>query len=1181
MSNQSNIPLIPEVPQEIISAIEKGELILFVGAGVSAIAGLPLWSTLANSLIRSCKDLGYISEQDCDLILTKISDPKKLISIAFEKYSSNENKDAYYQKFVESLKPPEKGISEEAKVIFDFCKKSNALVLTTNADLLLDDYFEDELVFNNYSDEVFLPGKAALVKIHGSLNDINSLVFTSVEYLKRYADHQFKSFLHSIFSENKTILFIGYGLSEFELLEYTLGAANANRHNIYILNPYFSYEKTVKESMDLYYDSLNIQQIAYCKDRRNYNQLADVLNNWMNKIERETKLKSKELKTIDKCLCVAEYKKMIPTVLQLTSTSYDVENYFFVQLRKNKNIINWIDALLETSLFDSKEKLKPAIEKTTQNGGKSYRSVEWNGISIIAYILNNYDCSAIADKITIFLHNTLIDILSNPQKVTNFNAMFMLSKIISCMDTNVLGNELFEYIKLIFDDELDVFNEFFMELLSDKSKFFNWDASDISDVINILIDYFLGNITQHTNYIIAECVCNNIDFFCQHITNEKADFILNSVSKLEFDDPFMYPAVGSIECYKYDNSRQETKELILYILKNYFKNNCNNENKITFRTYFDNSSRTIQKLMMFAVSQHYELYKDLLYNSENNPFDVWYTYSDMYYLIEQNNMIISDIEREKLYGWIVNSNFGNKLSSESYISFLKYKIISLLGKYNKKYRQIAEEYNISAIENDIEIDDINKMVHFGPVQEHSNDKIIQEMGKMTLQEISSYLSNINTSYRFEFFDYCDALKTIVMNDEKLIYENVSQCILLPPKFYCTLIRAISEKNNTNRINDNLKIINELVAKTTDLKIKKELLVEVYRYFEKITDNQTATSKNIKSMYNIVFNSLKDTEEAYFSITDSNHKINFDIIVINNWFTIGISVFLSLSLKIDEYKKVCIDYIDKILKRSCAKLNHEVICCTLARNFSKIIAINETWTYKNLDKIILSLDCIKSVLYSRFMSEQLYNFLSEQDWLKEMIYSTIEDHDIFKEAITDICITAYFRYNNNNINFIKEIIQTKKWSLIKCIFITLNYYINIPEYLEKSDELLIIVCEEICTTQIDFKRNSDQLIKHLSRCIFSLNTVDNKIWNCLIHMSKSFNMYFSDEVFDAFNKHFNVYKSYIADIFLQMVESGKLNYISNKKKFRELVLRIKNDSELGKEFTKLNNILISKNIYNYN
>lgn len=1181
MSNQSNIPLIPEVPQEIISAIEKGELILFVGAGVSAIAGLPLWSTLANSLIRSCKDLGYIGEQDCDLILTKISDPKKLISIAFEKYSSNENMDAYYQKFVESLKPPEKGISEEAKVIFDFCKKSNALVLTTNADLLLDDYFEDELVFNNYSDEVLLPGKAALVKIHGSLNAPNSLVFTSVEYLKRYADPQFKSFLHSIFSENKTILFIGYGLSEFELLEYTLGAANANRNNIYILNPYFSYEKSVKESMDLYYDSLNIQQISYCKDRRNYNQLADVLKNWMDKIERESKLKSEELKTIDKCLCAAEYKKMIPIVLQLTSASYDVENYFFVQLRKNKNIINWIDALLETALFDSKEKLKSAVEKTTQSGGKSYRSVEWNGISIIAYILNIYDCSAIADKITIFLHNTLIDILSNPQKATNFNAMFMLSKIISCMDTNVLGNELFEYIKLIFDDELDVFNEFFMELLSDKSKFFNWDSSDISEVINILIDYFLGNITQHTNYIIAECVCNNIDFFCQHITNEKADFILNSVSKLEFDNPFMYPAVGSIQCYKYDNSRQETKELILYILKNYFKNNCNDENKITIRTYLNNSSRTIQKLMMFAVLQHYELYKDLLYNSENNPFDAWYTYSDMYYLIEQNNMIISDIEREKLYGWIVNSNFGNKLSSESYISFLKYKIISLLGEYNKKYRQIAEEYNISAIENDIEIDDINKMVHFGHLQSHSNDKIIQEMEKMTLEEISSYLSNINISYRFEFFDYCDALKTVVMNNEKLIYENVSQCVLMPPKFYCTLIRAISEKNNTNRINDNLKIINELIARTTDLEIKKELLVEVYRYFEKIMDNQTATSENIKLMYNIVFNSLKDTENEFFNSTDLNDEMDLSLIVWNNWFAIGIFVFLSLSLKIDNYKKTCTDYIERLLCRSCSTLNHELICCALAGNLPNIRTVDKAWMKNNLDRIFCSLDCIVSLFYSNFMTRELYIFLFEKGWLEKLVYSIVKRFNTAKEHATEISVTAYMKYNINNIDFIKTIVSTKKRDLIDHIFIAINVRINQPECFEKGNELLIAVCEEICKSEIDFNRNFDQLIRHLSSCIFSINTVDSKFWDCLKYLAKGFNNYFSDEIFNAFSKHFNVYKSYIADIFIQMVESGEIYYISNKKKFRELVLRIKNDSELGKEFTKLNNILISKNIYDYN
>lgn len=660
------------------------------------------------------------------------------------------------------------------------------------------------------------------------------------------------------------------------------------------------------------------------------------------------------------------------------------------------------------------------------------------------------------------------------------------------MDTNVLGDELFEYLKLIFDDELDVFNEFFMELLSDKSKFFNWDSSDISDVINILIDYFFGNITQHTNYIIAECVCNNIDFFCQHITKEKADFILNSVSKLESDDPFMYPAVGSIQCYKYDNSRQETKELILYILKNYFKNNCNDKNKITIRTYLNNSSRTIQKLMMFAVSQHYELYKDLLFNSENNPFDVWYTYSDIYYLIEQNNKKISDIEREKLYDWIEKSNFGNKLSSESYISFLKYKIISLLGEYNKKYRQIAEEYNISAIENDIEIDDVNKMVRFGHLQSHSNDKIIQEMEKMTLEEISSYLSNINTSYRFEFFDYCDALKTVVMNDEKLIYENVSQCVLMLPKFYCTLIRAISEKNSINRINDNLKIINELIARTTDLEIKKELLVEVYRYFEKITDNQTATSENIKLMYNIVFNSLKDTENEFFNSTDLNDEMDLSLIVWNNWFAIGISVFLSLSLKIDNYKKACTDYIERLLYRSGSTLNHELICCALAGNLPNIRTVDKAWMKNNLDRIFCSLDCIVSLFYSNFMTRELYIFLFEKGWLEKLVYSIVKRFNTAKEYVTEISVTAYMKYNINNIDFIKTIVSTNKRELIDHIFIAINVRINQPECFEKGNELLIAVCEEICKFQLEFNRNFDQIIRHLSSCIFSINTVDSKI-----------------------------------------------------------------------------------------
>lgn len=181
----SMIPFVPEIPPEIVSAIETGRMVIFIGAGVSAIAGLPLWNSLAKGLIHACKQFHYINEEESDLILSKISDPKKLISIAYEKFKKEGNIDAYYSIFSEKLKLKAGKLNKDTQDIFTFCKRSNALVLTTNADLLLDDYFENELIYVSFSDEALASTKPGLVKIHGSLDKRDSLVFTSIEYLKR------------------------------------------------------------------------------------------------------------------------------------------------------------------------------------------------------------------------------------------------------------------------------------------------------------------------------------------------------------------------------------------------------------------------------------------------------------------------------------------------------------------------------------------------------------------------------------------------------------------------------------------------------------------------------------------------------------------------------------------------------------------------------------------------------------------------------------------------------------------------------------------------------------------------------------------------------------------------------------------------------------------------------------
>ena len=60
MDNKKSIEKIPKIRQEIIDAINQNKLVLFIGAGVSALTGLPLWNSLAKEFIDICeKDADY------------------------------------------------------------------------------------------------------------------------------------------------------------------------------------------------------------------------------------------------------------------------------------------------------------------------------------------------------------------------------------------------------------------------------------------------------------------------------------------------------------------------------------------------------------------------------------------------------------------------------------------------------------------------------------------------------------------------------------------------------------------------------------------------------------------------------------------------------------------------------------------------------------------------------------------------------------------------------------------------------------------------------------------------------------------------------------------------------------------------------------------------------------------
>jgi hypothetical protein len=119
------------------------------------------------------------------------------------------------------------------------------------------------------------------------------MILTTQDYVRHYANDRLSgdpsrenrvlTFLEYLF-DNKTVLFIGYGLEELEILEYVILKARRPpgtpgreaRH--YILQGFFSHEEALLRSLKSYYLSeCDIQLIPFLRDDKDWDQLLDVL----------------------------------------------------------------------------------------------------------------------------------------------------------------------------------------------------------------------------------------------------------------------------------------------------------------------------------------------------------------------------------------------------------------------------------------------------------------------------------------------------------------------------------------------------------------------------------------------------------------------------------------------------------------------------------------------------------------------------------------------------------------------------------------------------------------------------------------------------------------------------------------------------------------------------------------
>lgn len=290
---------VPELPTEIIDAINNKNLAIFIGAGVSRLIGCDSWDQLAKNLIDKCSRTNKPDGNPCinyreKSILSNSTDYKKIISICYDIFKKYNYEELFFEQLEISLKKdqiidPPNIYSELYNFLHQELGGISGLFVTTNADEHFDEYFNKELreiVYN--PDEFIIPeiSRKKLYHIHGSISDRKSLVFTVSQYLQRYNHKEFVNVLREIFDKN-IVLFIGYGLDEFEVIDFLiskLGLDERNSEKIelknFLLSAYFSFEEDDLAFDQLYYRNLGITVLGYEKDQNGYEQLYNVIKKW-------------------------------------------------------------------------------------------------------------------------------------------------------------------------------------------------------------------------------------------------------------------------------------------------------------------------------------------------------------------------------------------------------------------------------------------------------------------------------------------------------------------------------------------------------------------------------------------------------------------------------------------------------------------------------------------------------------------------------------------------------------------------------------------------------------------------------------------------------------------------------------------------------------------------------------
>ncbi len=310
---------IPVIPDAIIEAAQKGKLVIFVGAGVSRLLGSPGWQGFAMGYLDYLYDNDLINHREKEYL--KNLSARKIISISKNIIKKEKLSLPDFRKILNIDKGHKNEKEHELYKNIYSCK---AIYVTTNYDDYLDkmsqhiypeSYLDAKENHTRDKNKIFFRKEELLVSnldngnvlhIHGSIKDKGNMIGSIVDYLSHYQEDSEIPFLLKYIFERYTVLFIGYGLEEDEILEFIVKKAVIGKDEIrhYTLMPMYKEQKNLLSFQEDYYKQLGIGFVPYNISENGYDQLINVMEDWSEKIRKEAKTQTflDKIKLIDEVI---------------------------------------------------------------------------------------------------------------------------------------------------------------------------------------------------------------------------------------------------------------------------------------------------------------------------------------------------------------------------------------------------------------------------------------------------------------------------------------------------------------------------------------------------------------------------------------------------------------------------------------------------------------------------------------------------------------------------------------------------------------------------------------------------------------------------------------------------------------------------------------------------------------